>query len=109
MRHPEADLKPHKRADMMHEGRFEAREANLMARLKPERSDLRLERADFRQEMADNMHDRGDFGWRDRYLEICLLQYIGLLRSLLDGRKAKREKWQEGINQWKENSRKSVG
>ena len=24
MRHPEADLKPHKRANMMHEGRFEA-------------------------------------------------------------------------------------
>ena len=39
MRHPEADLKPHERANMMHEGRFEALEGNLKARLKPERSD----------------------------------------------------------------------
>ena len=70
---------------MMHEGRFEALEGNLKARLKPERSDKRLERANFRQEMAYYKHDRGDFGWRDRHLEIhlCLLQYIGLLRSML--------------------------
>ena len=57
----------------------------MKARLKPERLDWRLERANFRPEMADYKHDRGDFGWRDRHVEIhlCLLQYIGLLRSLL--------------------------
>ena len=67
--------------------------------------------ANFRPEMTDYKHDRGDVGWPDRHLEIhlCLLQYIGLLRSLLDGRKAEREKWQERTNQWKENSCKSVG
>ena len=54
MRHSQADLKPNKRAYMKHEGRFEALEGYLKARLKPERSDLRV---NMRPEMA------GLVGW----------------------------------------------
>ena len=57
MRHSEADLKPHKRAYMKHESRFEALEGYLRARSKQERSDLKLERVNMRPEMA------GLVGW----------------------------------------------
>ena len=51
--------------------------------------------------MAYYKHDRGDFGWRDRHLEIHLFlpQYIGLLRSMLKnggGRIERKEGRKEG-------------